>query len=65
MDVPKTLFISGDCSSRILDIAILGDKSRSVLKNDQDLRNLRLALKDIIVDELGVSPDGTSFGMMN
>ena len=65
MDVPETLFISGDCSGRKLDIAILGDKSRSVLKNDQDLRNLRLALKDIIVDELGVSPDGTSFGMMN
>ena len=60
--VPKTILISGDCAGRKLDIAILGDKSRSVLKSHQALRNLRLAVQDI-VDKLGVSPDGTNFGM--
>ena len=59
--VPKTIFISGDCAGHKLDIAILGDRSRSVLKDAEDLRSLRLAVKDM-VDELGVSPDGTNFG---
>ncbi|CAH3021139.1 unnamed protein product, partial [Porites evermanni] len=53
--------ISGDCSGRKLDIAILGDRSRSL--NTQNLRNLRLAIYDI-VKKVGVSPDGTNFGII-
>ena len=56
----KHFYILGDCSGRKLDIAILGDKSRSL--KPADLGTLRNAIYSI-VNRLGVSTAGNHFGM--
>lgn len=51
----------GDCSGRNFDVAILGDKSRSMKRGQ--LETLRNAV-NALVNELGVSPKGNHFGMI-
>jgi len=54
--------VGAGCSGRKLDIAILGDRSRSL--EPRHLRTLRKAIYNI-VNRLGVSPAGNHFGMIH
>ena len=55
------ILFSGDCSDRNFDVAILGDKSRSI--RPPHLKILRNAI-NVLVNKLGVSPKGNHFGMI-
>jgi len=51
----------GDCAGRKLDIAILGDISKSL--ENEDLRNFRRVVIAMI-NSVGVSSDGNHFGLI-